>query len=75
LKALKNYVLPDRLIIVHNLSMHKLDCDNVSDEPRQQGLIWVARFFLVQNTKNGEKYTKLAQNIPNGHKIFPMAVK
>jgi hypothetical protein len=34
----------------------------------------VARFLLVQNTKNGEKYTKLPQNIPNGHKIFPMAV-
>jgi hypothetical protein len=28
----------------------------------------VARFFLVQNTKMGE-------NIPNGHKLFPMAVK
>jgi hypothetical protein len=28
----------------------------------------VARFFLVQNTKVGK-------NIPNGHKIFPMAVK
>jgi hypothetical protein len=35
----------------------------------------VARFFLVQNTKTGKTYTKLPQNIPNGHKIFPMAVK
>jgi hypothetical protein len=35
----------------------------------------VARFFLVQNTKTGGKYTKLPQNIPNGHKIFPIAVK
>jgi hypothetical protein len=29
----------------------------------------VARFFLVQNTY------KTGENIPNGHKIFPMAVK
>jgi hypothetical protein len=25
--------------------------------------------------QNGEKYTKLPQNIPNGHKIYQMAVK
>jgi hypothetical protein len=35
----------------------------------------VAIFLLVQNTKTGEKYTKLPQSIPSGHKIFPMAVK
>jgi hypothetical protein len=34
----------------------------------------VARFLLFQSTKTGEN-TKLPQNIPNGHKIFPMAVK
>jgi hypothetical protein len=31
--------------------------------------IRVARFFLVENTKNGEKYTKLLRTIPNVHKI------
>jgi hypothetical protein len=33
----------------------------------------VARFFLGPKYQNGEKYTKLPQNLPNGHKIFPMA--
>jgi hypothetical protein len=33
----------------------------------------VARF--LKNTQIGKNYTKLPQNIPNGHKIFPMAVK
>jgi hypothetical protein len=37
----------------------------------QQG----CQIFLVQNTKTGEKYTKLPQNISNSRKIFPMAVK
>jgi hypothetical protein len=36
--------------------------------------IRVARFFLVQNTKTGKIY-QLPQNIPNGHKKFPMAIK
>jgi hypothetical protein len=32
--------------------------------------------FLGPKYQNGRrKYTKLPQNIPNGHKIFPMAVK
>jgi hypothetical protein len=35
----------------------------------------VARFFSVQNTKTVEKYTKLQQNITNGHKIYQMVVK
>jgi hypothetical protein len=35
----------------------------------------VARFSLVSKYQNGEKYTKLPQNIPNGHIIFPMVVK
>jgi hypothetical protein len=25
--------------------------------------------------QNGEKYTKLTQNIPNGHKIFAMGLR
>jgi hypothetical protein len=30
----------------------------------------------IQNTKTGENtYTKVPQSIPNGHNIFPMAVK
>jgi hypothetical protein len=29
--------------------------------------------FLGPKYQNGGKYTKLPQNIPNGHKIFPMA--
>jgi hypothetical protein len=29
----------------------------------------VARFFLVQHTKNGGKYTEFPQNIPNVHKV------
>jgi hypothetical protein len=35
----------------------------------------VARFFLVQHTKTGEKLTKLPKNIPNYHKIYQRAVK
>jgi hypothetical protein len=31
--------------------------------------------FIGPKYQNGEKYTKLPQNIPNGHKIFPMDVK
>jgi hypothetical protein len=30
--------------------------------------------FLGTKYQSGEKYTKLPQNIPNGPKIFPMAV-
>jgi hypothetical protein len=33
------------------------------------------QIFLGPEYQNGENYTKLPQNIPNGHKIFPMAVK
>jgi hypothetical protein len=31
--------------------------------------------FFGTTYQNGEKYTKLPQNIPNGHKILSMAVK
>jgi hypothetical protein len=31
--------------------------------------------FLSPKYQNGEKYTELSQNIPNGHRIFIMAVK
>jgi hypothetical protein len=34
----------------------------------------VARFFGTKY-QNREKYTKGPQNIPNGHKIFPMTIK
>jgi hypothetical protein len=33
------------------------------------------QIFLDPKYQNGEKYTKLPQNIPNGNKIFPMAIK
>jgi hypothetical protein len=33
------------------------------------------QIFIGPKYQSGEKYTKLPQNIPNGHKIFPMAVK
>jgi hypothetical protein len=33
------------------------------------------QIFLATTYQNGEKCTKLPQNIPNGHKIFPTAVK
>jgi hypothetical protein len=33
------------------------------------------QIFLGPKYQKGEKYTKLPQNIPNGYKIFPMAVK
>jgi hypothetical protein len=33
------------------------------------------QIFLVPKYQNGEKYTELPQNIPNGYKIFPMAIK
>jgi hypothetical protein len=35
----------------------------------------VTRFFSVKYTKIGKKYTKLQQNIPNGHTIYQTAVK
>jgi hypothetical protein len=35
----------------------------------------VARFFIVQHTKTGGKYTKRTQNIPSNHKIYQMARK
>jgi hypothetical protein len=33
------------------------------------------QIFISPKYQSGEKLTKLPQNIPNGHKIFPMAVK
>jgi hypothetical protein len=33
------------------------------------------QIFLGTKYQSGEKYTKLPQNIPNGPKIFPIAVK
>jgi hypothetical protein len=33
------------------------------------------QIFLGPKYQNVGKYTKLPQNIPNGHNIFPMAVK
>jgi hypothetical protein len=35
----------------------------------------VARSFLVQHTKMGKRSTIRPQNIPNGHKIYKIAVK
>jgi hypothetical protein len=35
----------------------------------------VARFFKVQYTKEEEKYTKLLRNVPNGHRIYHLALK
>jgi hypothetical protein len=35
----------------------------------------VYQIFLGPKYQNGEKYTKLAQNIPNCHEIFPIALK
>jgi hypothetical protein len=32
------------------------------------------QIFIGPKYQNGEKYTKLSQNIPNGYKIFQMAV-
>jgi hypothetical protein len=37
----------------------------------QQG----CQIFLGPKYQNGEKYTKLPQNTPNCHKIFPTALK
>jgi hypothetical protein len=39
------------------------------------GYLQGCQIFLGPKYQNGEKYTKLPQNIQNGHKIFPMAVK
>jgi hypothetical protein len=33
------------------------------------------QIFLCPNIPKREKYTKLPQTIPNGHKIYQMAVK
>jgi hypothetical protein len=32
-------------------------------------------FSWSKKNQDGEKYTKLPQNLPTGHKIYPMAVK
>jgi hypothetical protein len=32
------------------------------------------QIFLGPKYQNGEKYRKFPQNIPNGHKIFPVAL-
>jgi hypothetical protein len=40
-------------------------------KPENQG----CQIFLGTRYRNGEKYTKPPQNIPNGHKSFPMVVK
>jgi hypothetical protein len=37
--------------------------------------IRIARFFLVQLTHNGGKYTKLPRSIPNVREVCQMAVK
>jgi hypothetical protein len=34
----------------------------------------VARFFFVENVPKREKYTKLPQIMPNGQKLYQMAV-
>jgi hypothetical protein len=44
-------------------------------EERQMENIKGCQIFLGPKYQNGDKYTKLPQNIPNGHKIFPMAIK
>jgi 23S rRNA A2030 N6-methylase RlmJ len=38
-------------------------------------LIQGCQIFIGPKYQNGENYTKLQQNISNGHKRFPMAVK
>jgi hypothetical protein len=42
-----------------------------NEESRVQG----CQIFLGPKYQNGKQYTKLPQNIPNGHEIFPMAIK
>jgi hypothetical protein len=41
----------------------------------KQGPEQGCQIFIGLKYQNGEKYTRLPQNIPNGHKIFPIAVK
>jgi hypothetical protein len=43
----------------------------VTARPIHQG----CQIFIGPKYQSGEEYTKLPQNIPNGLKIFPMAVK
>jgi hypothetical protein len=50
--------------------MH-FECQAVSPDRRVQG----CQIFLGPKYQNGEKYIKLPQNVSNGHKIFPMAIK
>jgi hypothetical protein len=54
------------------MTRHRILCLTAISKWEQS---WVARLFLVQNTKTGGKYTKLPQYIPKGQKIFRMAVK
>jgi hypothetical protein len=46
-------------------------CEKKKNECRRQG----CQIFLGTIYQNGVKYTKWSQNIPIGHKIFPMVVK
>jgi hypothetical protein len=65
-------------VLVSKLNMH---CGNLRKNKCIQntftGLVMEqgCQIFLATEYQNGVKYTKLPQNIPNGHKIFPMAVK
>jgi hypothetical protein len=55
------------------LSLSLLHGSNHGSPPAQTR---VARFFYVGTIyQHGGKYTKLPQNIPNGHKIYQIAIK
>jgi hypothetical protein len=45
--------------------------ENLAFVLRRQG----CQIFLGTPNQNGEKYTKLPQNIPNVHSVYQMAVK
>jgi hypothetical protein len=70
------YVIPildEMLIKSQSLYSDEIGPKSVSVD----NVIRVARFFSVQHTKNGGKYTKQAQTIPKGRKIyqnFPLQV-
>jgi hypothetical protein len=61
---------PKVIIFYVDIASHKWYIVLVCSDCKQ-----CCQIFLGTTYQNGEKYTKLSQNIPNGHKVFPMAVK
>jgi hypothetical protein len=65
-----NWLIIYEAVTVDDFPVDPLLCPNFPAKkvPTDSRLIRVARFFLIKHTKTGK-------NIPNGHKIYPRAIK